>query len=178
MNQSEFAELCGISRQMASKYAADGLIVRDADGEIDPEGSLYLLEGRLDDEKRLAALALLAGLPAPAPKPAPLRSPKAETDELKRQMLALQLAKQAGEVVAVAEVEELAHQAVADLRVALETARQPLVERLAAEFGVTADRIGAIARLIKANDAAALAAFATACAKLAGDAAPPQAAAG
>lgn len=59
MKKSEFARLCGVSGAMISKYARLGLIA-EKDGGVDAGESLRRLEGRLNEEKRVAAIVALA----------------------------------------------------------------------------------------------------------------------
>lgn len=59
MKKAEFARLCGVSGAMISKYARLGLIA-EKDGGVDAGESLRRLEGRLNEEKRVAAIVALA----------------------------------------------------------------------------------------------------------------------
>jgi hypothetical protein len=156
LKQTDFAHLAAITQPMVSKYLAQGLVKTRADGSIDPKASLDALAGRLDEEKRQAALAKLAFLaqtPAPTPPTpadAPLaRSAKLELDEIKLAQARLDLARAAGELVPVARVEEVAYDAVQALRQAWEQQRRPFAERLAADLGLTPERALPIARALQ-----------------------------
>lgn len=73
MKKADFARLCGVSGAMVSKYLRLGLIV-ECEGGVDAAESLRRLEGRLDEDKRVAAIVALAdgrkSPPRPASKPA------------------------------------------------------------------------------------------------------------
>lgn len=164
--QAEFARLCAISHQMVSKYAADGRLVRGESGLIDAEASLQQLAGHLDEQKRLTALEKLRfaapGAAQDTQKPPPGSSgkgAKGELDEIRRDLARLELEQKAGNLVAVAAVEERAFNAIAAMRQALESTRRETSERLASDLGLTPDRAPVIARALQRYTNAAQAAF-------------------
>ena len=66
MNQAAFADLCGVSAAMVSKYGVHGRLTYRG-RQVDAAESLKALEGHLDETKRLAAVKALAELEAKAP---------------------------------------------------------------------------------------------------------------
>ncbi len=161
MKQSAFAALCGISQPMVSKYAGQGLLVTTAGGEIDPHPSLVALEGRLDEPKRQQALKFLgtAHTPPAAGAGARPKGAKAEKDEIDRDLKALQLAREMGEVVLVEDVEATAVAAVSAMREAFGNGRRDLASSIAATFAIPSEKQPALVRLLSQGFEAALGAF-------------------
>src|SRR5579872_7094104 len=123
MRRSAFADLCGVSKQMISKYAGDNLVV-EADGDVDAAATLALLEGRLNEDKRQAALATLAQIAPAAAAPTHQPSARAPTvasfkvqkDEIEMQLKRLQLGREAGELVSADAVDQAASVAINAMR--------------------------------------------------------------
>lgn len=173
MKRVEFAALCGVTPQMITKYADDGFIVFVDRKNVDARASLALLEGRLDAAKHSAAHAeldsrdaaaaqtpALAAPVAPAPpREAPARNAKVELDELKRDQAALDLARAAGLLVPIADVERRAWEALAAMRSAYDLARTETAEQLCRDLAIPPERVGAMNRTLQRLQARALAAF-------------------
>jgi hypothetical protein len=173
MKRSAFAMLIGVSKQQVSKYVAGGAVVV-ADGEVDVQASLALLEGRLDEAKRQRALASLGERRSPQPpnqgsgaKP----SARQEKDAVERDLKLLELGQKAGELVLVADVEDAAAQAVAAMREAFSNGRRDLAADICASFGLPPEKASALHRFLGVGFERALGTFAEAMASLA--AAPP-----
>lgn len=168
MKRAAFAILCGISKQMVSKYAA--FLVEEA-GEVDALASLAALEGRLDETKRQAALAALEGVQpsrptAPGAASVPL-SAKAQKDEVELQLKRLQYAREAGEVMSVDEIDAAARQAIADMREAFGNRRREIAEAVCLQFSLPSDKASAMARTLAREFEATLGVFAARMAALA-----------
>lgn len=139
---------------MLSKYESQGFVVV-VDGEVDPEATLDMLDGRLDESKRQRAIAIIqndsvpltATRPVPAARPA--SSAKAQKDEVELELKRLDLALKAGEVVYVADVAETARQSVAALRESFDNMRKETASKLCARFDISADHVGAVSRFLK-----------------------------
>jgi hypothetical protein len=108
--------------------------------------------GRLDEEKRRAALEKLdagariaANDAAPPEKSAPRAPPgvknaKLEIDELKRDTLALELARRAGELVPVNDVESVILDAIAALQSAFDLETRATADQLTIDLGLSPER--------------------------------------
>ncbi|MFI4933045.1 MAG: hypothetical protein ACHP7N_00335 [Caulobacterales bacterium] len=169
MRRSAFAQLAGVSRQMISKYAKAGFIFEGPEG-VEASTTLLLLEGRLDEGKRQAALAALKTLGNAAPSSIATpehRSAKAEKDEVELQLKRLQYAREAGQLVAAADVDAAARQAVASMREAFGNRRRDTAAAICAQFGLPADKAPPLARFIAQEFEATLGVFADAMAALA-----------
>lgn len=185
MKRAAFATLCGVSKQMISKYAASGFVIENADG-VDAAASLAALDGRLDEAKRQAALAALASLEGAQPPAAisasagvTLRpSAKAEKDEVELKLKRLQYGREAGELVNAEDVDIAARQAVTRMREVFGNRRREIADGVCAQFGVPAEKASALARHLAREFELAMGAFAEDMAALgAGDAAGPAGAA-
>lgn len=185
MNGQEFADLCGISGPMVSKYAAKGCIARGAGGEILPLDSLELLDGHLDDDKRIAALRKLTGEADEAPKNATGRLPLAvagdqtrrQLDEIKLDTARMTLARESGTLIPIDEAESAAWSAIGKLKEGFDTARRGMVEKMQRELGLSPSTTALVTRLLKEFEAKGLNAFADSMEALADSASlPPQAA--
>ena len=176
MKRVEFARLIDVSPSLVTKYADDGLIIfSDADAKrVDARATLDALAGRLDETKRQAAIAKLNAAPAneseapPAPSPA-ARNAKTALDELRRDSVALDLAKRAGDVIPIVQVEHAIMDAIAKLQSVFEVEAATTADRLAIDLGLSADRKPALPRALRSLCTRARAAFAAEMAKLAGD---------
>lgn len=177
MNQSAFAGLCGVSPKMISKYKDRGLVVV-VDGEVDVAGSLAALEGRLDEAKRskaLLAFAEMTGQPLAHDvrdaAPVPVRSAKAEKDEVELKLKRLEYAREAGELVEKDEVEDSCAQAVAAFRESLANGRRETADMICAEFGIASTKAAQLAKFLQRRDERALGRFADVMGVLAAEAA-------
>lgn len=177
MKRIEFARLCDISPSLVTKYDEQGLIVFSAPKIVDVRATLDALAGRLDETKRQAALARLASgdlPPAPAandtPAPAPAtRNAKTALDELRRDAVALDLARKAGDVIPIADVEAAIQEAVSALQNAFEIETRACADQLTIDLGLAADRSAMLTRRLRSLSTRARARFAAELAKLAGD---------
>lgn len=150
MKRSAFADLVGVSKQMVSKYAASGLVV-EVGGDVDAAATLAGLEGRLDEDKRQAALRALGAIgaaPTSAASTAPKSSAKAEKDNWDARLRELQYRREAGQLVDVEEVDAGARQAVAAMREAFGNRRRDIAEAICVQFGLPADKASPVARFI------------------------------
>ena len=150
MKRSAFASLCGVSKQMVSKYEASGLIVTSGDG-VDAAASLEILEGRLDEGKRRAALAALEGVqPARLVPPnqgsGRMSSAKVQKDEVELRLKQLQYGREAGELVLAEDIDSAARAAVAALREAFGNRRREIAEGICLQFGLAPDKASPMAR--------------------------------
>jgi hypothetical protein len=150
---------------MVSKYEADGRIVVDG-LEVDVLATLQMLEGRLDEAKRQRALELFETVGkshTPSPAGAGVERPKSakvEREEIERDLKALQLGRESGELVAVEDVEAAARAAIAAMRKTFNNARRDAASRICATFGIPADRQAALARFLGQEFETAMGAFA------------------
>lgn len=179
MKKSQFADFVGIAPSMVTKYAKDALIVYSAPKVVDARATLAALAGRLDEAKRLAALARLdagdttpiANDAPPAPVPSPeTRNAKVALDELKRDAVALDLAKRAGDVIPIADVEAVMQDAIGALQAAFDVEARQTADKLTIDLGLAADRNAMLMRQLRSLCTRARARFAAALAELAGDA--------
>lgn len=178
MNGQEFADLCGISGAMVSKYAAKGCIVRDAGGQIMPFDSLDALDGHLDDDKRRNALRKLTGeadeglqSDAPAAKPFGIGDEtRKQLDLIKLQKAKNELAKEAGELIPVEEAVSAAWTAIGKLKEAFDASRRSIVDRALRDLGLPPTSAPVLTRLLKEFEAKGLGGFADSMAELAKDA--------
>lgn len=184
MRRADFASLCQISRPMLSKYERSGDIVV-TEGEVDAGESLAKLAGRLDEDKRQAALANLGALgerrssvmpPLARPASSTLTTPRQEKDAVARDLLLLQYGRQAGELVLVADVEDAAAQAVARMRETFANGSRDLANKICATFGLSTERAPPLKRLLSAEFERILGAFAESMAALSAPRAPDTAA--
>jgi len=183
MKRAAFASLCGVSKQMVSKYEDQGFVVV-ADGLVDVEASLAALEGRLDEGKRQTALQVMAASEtqrAPTAR-APLAlsppSAKAQKDEIELRLRQMEYGVKAGELVYAADVAQQAELAVTALRESFANAKRDIAAKLCAQFDVPGDKVTSIARFLGDQFEQALGRFATSAASLAkADADPIDAAA-
>lgn len=175
MNGQEFANLCGISGAMVSKYAAKGCIVRDAAGAILPFDSLEALNGHLDDGKRRDALRKLTGEEPEEPNfdggapPPPVMGDETrrQLEQIKLQRAKNELAREAGELIPVEEAVSAAWEAVGRLKQGFDAARLALVDRALRDLGLPPTSAPALKRILKEFEAAGLGAFADSMAALA-----------
>ncbi len=173
MLRAEFAALCGVTKPMITKYAGDERLVFADAKHIDPEASLALLEGTLDEGKRRAALQTLADQRAreappatvappvtpPPPSAEQPRSAKAGLEEVKLQLANIELAERAGKLVSAADVERRAWEAIAAMRTAYDQARADTAEQLCRDLNLPPERVGAMQRTLQRLQSMALAAF-------------------
>lgn len=178
MNGQEFANLCGISGAMVSKYAAKGCIVRDSGGAILPFDSLEALDGHLDDDKRRRALQKLTGeVPAEAAADALAPSLPLAGDETRRQLEQIklqraknELARESGELIPVDDAVSAAWEAIGQLKTAFDAARRAATERALRDLGLPPASAPVVTRLLREFESAGLRGFAEAMAALAKDA--------
>jgi len=169
VKRSAFASLCGISPQMVSKYAASGLIVEDG-RMVDAGASLVLLEGRLDEGKRRAALEALAGSPVLSKSASDgevAKSAKSQKDEVELQLKRLQYGREAGELVAADEVDAAARAAVASLREAFGNRRRDIASGICLAFDLPPEKATPLARHLARDFEGVLGVFAIEMASLA-----------
>ncbi|HYD26982.1 hypothetical protein [Brevundimonas sp.] len=162
MKRSAFASLCGVSKQMISKHAGAGRIV-EGEGGVDAEASLVLLEGHMDEAKRLRALEIVGGQGASAaraPQAPAQRSAKAEKEGVELSIKRLELGKMAGELVEVSAVEDAAAQAVAKLRERVSQGHRDTAAGICTQFGVAPDKAVALARYLAKEFEAVMGQFA------------------
>lgn len=177
MKRIEFAELADISPAMVTKYSDQGLIVFSADNSVDATATLALLEGRLDETKRLAALKKL-GLaaqfaPASPELPAalqgqPRRTAKIEMDEIKRDLMQLELARRAGELIPIADVERAVFDAIADFRAAFDIEARGMADQLTVDLSLSPERSAMLFRRLRTLNNKAQTRFSTRMLALAG----------
>jgi hypothetical protein len=162
VNQVAFAALCGVTKQMVTKWKVDGRLAYDASG-VDAALSLANLAGAMNEELRQGALAKLQGLPAPANDQPIANQPtdrqKFDAVRLERETLAL--AKEKGELIAVKLVQPRAMEAVSRLQLALESRQHPLTDAILEVTQADPMHRTAIARLIRNYRAEAMSKFAT-----------------
>lgn len=169
MKRVEFAALADISPAMVTKYDDAGLIVfTDATRtHVDPAATLAALAGRLDADKHAAALSKLGAPAAPAP-----RNAKLELDELKRDAHALDLAKRAGDLIPIRDVETAIHDAITELQAAFDIESRAMADQLAIDLGLSVDRAATLQRRLRTLCNRARTRFAASMSDLAGDDAP------
>lgn len=169
MKRSAFASLIGVSKQMISKHAAAGRIVEGESG-VDAAATLALLEGHMDEEKRLRALQVIGPQAASAARAAPApaqRSAKAEKDEIERDIRRLELGKMAGDLVEVAGIEDAATKAVMELRERAGQSHRETADRICAQFGLPPEKATALARFLAKDFDVLMGRFAQAMSQLA-----------
>jgi hypothetical protein len=192
---AKFAELCGLSRMMVSKYKGMGLIafVDDLEKHVDPEESLRRMAGRFNELKRQAALARLAeyrvieaqattGMPLPLAGPKPnLTPPKAEDAQSPAKVLSakqqkdyyeaglkrLEYMRRAGELLSTAEVATQAELAISAMREVFSNAKRDAAKDFCAAFDIPPDRETAVTRKLGDAFEKALGRFAEAARKMA-----------
>lgn len=177
MKRVEFARLCEIAPSMVTKYTEQGFVVFSAPKVVNAAATLAALAGRLDEPKRQAALARLASGEIPAapaandtPAPAPAtRNAKTALDELRRDAVALDLARKAGDVVPIVDVEAAIQEAVSALQNAFDIETRACADQLTIDLGLAADRSAMLTRRLRSLSTRARARFAAELAKLAGD---------
>lgn len=181
MKRKDFADFVGIGPSMVTKYADDGLIVFSSPKDVDVPATLAALAGRLNEEKRQDALARweAGDIAAPANEhatsapPLSARNAKQALDELRRDSVALDLAKRAGDVIPIADVEAVIVSAIAELQSAFDVEASATTDRLIIDLGLAADRHPVLKRQLRSLLTRARARFAAAMASLA-DEAPPE----
>lgn len=172
MRRTAFASLCSVTKQQVSKYERAGLLVFSAPDQVDAAASLAAMEGRLDEEKRRRALAVLGDATA-GPQPTssrPARTPqgaKAQKDEIELALKTIELGQATGALVLAADVDAAARDAISLMRESLHNGKRELAARICAAFGLPADRAGALARMIGDDFERALGRFARAATALA-----------
>jgi hypothetical protein len=177
----EFAELAGITPAMVTKYQDQGLILFSEPKVVDAHATLAALAGHLDEDKRQAALEKLdtatriaandTHAPTPVPRPAPGsgKTAKVEIEELKRDTLQLELARKAGELVPIDDVERVILDAMAGLQAAFDLEARAMAGQLTIDLGLSPDREAMLARRIRTLCNKARGRFATEMMKLAGE---------
>ncbi|HYD87124.1 MAG TPA: hypothetical protein VEA80_06605 [Vitreimonas sp.] len=161
MKRVAFAELADISPAMVTKYGEQGLLVFIDAKNLDARASLEALAGRLDETKRQAALAKLDAVekiaandttqPPPAPRAPPPsgKTAKVEIEELKRDTLQLELARKAGDLVPIEEVERTILDAIAGLQAAFDLEARAMAGQLTIDLGLSPDREAMLARRLR-----------------------------
>ena len=133
MNQVEFAALCGVTKQMVSKWKNDGRLVFGAGG-LDARESLANLAGVwMDEPSRRAAMAKLSGedfVPVPANDAEGALTFRQQADALRLEREKLALARESGELVAVRDVQRRAMEAVTRLQLALDSSQHGLIDKI------------------------------------------------
>ena len=158
MRRSEFAGLIGVSKQQVGKYVAKGYVILEGD-LVDVDQSLIQLEGHLDEAKRQRALqirAMASGARvvadrAEAPRAPVERSAKVQREEIEVALKRLDLAKAAGEVVMVADVDEAARSAVQELRELVSQSNRETADRICAQFGLGPEKAIPLQRFLAAQ---------------------------
>ncbi len=189
---TKFADLCGISRTMVSKYKRDGMIVfTDAsEKHVDPEMSLEAMAGRFNEAQRQMALVKLAELrgmeaqvrnemPRPlagqrpnltiprqddAQKPV---SAKQQKDLYDAGLKRLEYMRRAGELLLVSDVARSGTEAVNGMRETFSNGRRDMARAFCAKFDLPPDRETAVVRFLGDQFEAALGRFAELAAKMA-----------
>lgn len=163
MNQVEFASLCGVTKQMVSKWKRDGRLVFQA-GVLDPRESLANLAGVWQDEPaRRQALASLAGtdfVPAPANDQETNLTFRQQADALRLERERLALARESGEVVSVKEVQKRAMEAVTRLQLGLDSRQHSLIDKIFEITGADPRLRSQLQRTVRNWKAEAMAKFA------------------
>lgn len=166
MKPADFARLCDVSTSMVSKYKRLGFLRTDAAGLVDVRASLAALQGTMDERRRKAALDRLALVGAPAapsitvlPAADAARTPKAEREHWDAISAKLRAQKEASQLIEIAAVETVLADAIAAFRASADSARADQADRIAAAFGIPADKAPALARQLKGMINAALSAF-------------------
>lgn len=133
MNQVEFAALCGVTKQMVSKWKNDGRLVFGAGG-LDARESLANLAGVwMDETSRRAAMAKVSGedfIPQPANDAEGALTFRQQADALRLEREKLALARESGELVAVKDVQRRAMEAVTRLQLALDSRQHSLIDKI------------------------------------------------
>lgn len=157
---------------MVSKYESKGLIAVSGDDVNAPE-SLVLLEGRLDEAKRMRAIAALAGAEgeatttaASAPHAPRASSAKVQKDEVELNLKRLDYGERAGELVAVDQVAEASRKAVTVMRETFGNERRTIAKSLCAQFDIPAEKETALARFLGDQFELALGKFGEACKRI------------
>lgn len=171
---------------MVTKYDEQGLIVFSAPKVVDARASLDALAGRLDETKRRAALDQLetrariaandTNVPPIAPSPAPSggKTAKVQIEELKRDGLQLELARKAGELVPLADVEDFIAKAIEELKVAYELEARGTVDQLQIDLNLSPNHAAMLTRRLRTLSNRARHRFATRMLELAGDDPPSE----
>lgn len=168
MKRVEFARLAEISPAMVTKYADQGLLVFVDEKNLDARASLEALAGTLNEDKRQAALEKLAkldaaaqlravndanGAPAIASAPGAAKSAakttKIEIEELKRDSLALELARKAGDLAPIEDVERVILDAMAGLQAAFDQESRAMAAQMTIDLGLSPDKEAILARRLR-----------------------------
>lgn len=178
---------------MISKYAADGGLSKRG-ALVDARASLALLEGRLDETKRRAALAKLEDIPEPASgagddgPPAAARAPfapaagapiEAETlswrmqrDQADARLKQLDLLERQGALVSAADVRLAIEDAVTSFWTESERRIRQEADEIAVALKLNTAQAVALRDAMRARERRLTADFAEAMRRMAGDAAP------
>lgn len=190
MKRVEFAELAGITPAMVTKYDDQGLIIFSAPKIVDARGTLQQLAGRLDEDKRQAALEKLDALdriaandttapeaPALAPRTG-VKNAKTEIDELKRDKLLVELAEKSGDLIPIATVERVILDAIAEMQAAFDQETHATAAQLTIDLGLSTERTAMLTRRMRTLANKARQRFAAKMLELSGDGAVQVEAAG
>ncbi len=181
MNRARFAQLCGVSKPMISKYEGMGLI-KFADNEgkrVDVLASLDAMAGRLDEDRRIEALARFAALNGDAkpslpravterktaglmPDDKPM-SHKQEKDYFDAKLKEIEYRRAVGELVLASDVQETATLAVAALRETFSNQKRDLAKGLCAQFDIPPDKETAVMRFLSKGVEEAIGKFGAVC---------------
>lgn len=190
MKRVEFAELAGITPAMVTKYDDQGLIVFSSPKVVDARATLQQLAGRLDEDKRQAALEKLDALDRiaandAAPPESPTLTPrtgaknaKTEIDELKRDKLLVELAEKSGDLIPMASVERVILDAIAEMQAAFDQETHATAAQLTIDLGLSTERTAMLTRRMRTLANKARQRFAARMLELSGDGAAQAAPAG
>ncbi|MFN3464732.1 MAG: hypothetical protein ACK4X1_11725 [Terricaulis sp.] len=185
MKRVEFAELAGITPAMVTKYDDQGLIAFSSPKVVDARATLQLLAGRLDEDKRQAALEKLDALDriaandTSAPEAPPLaartgaKNAKTEIDELKRDKLLVELAEKSGDLIPIATVERVILDAIAEMQAAFDQETHATAAQLTIDLGLSTERTAMLTRRMRTLANKARQRFAAKMLELSGEGAAP-----
>ena len=137
---------------MVSKYKLQGYLALGEKRRIDPVQSLANLKGILDDGLHAIATQKLQAIPETAPTATLAatqeRNARQEKDHWQSQLAALKYAREAGQVCDTSAVDNAATIAVHELQQALTQTVQDAAKDIAKNFGIHADKIPILRRLL------------------------------
>jgi transcriptional regulator with XRE-family HTH domain len=159
MSQSKFADFVGVSKQMVSKYKADGRLAMQGD-LVDAARSLEKLEGTFDETKRRAAIARLQSQPAPSSSPAaapvnddaPTLSWKAERERADAMIRKLDLEERMGQLVDARMVRLAIADVVSQFWSETERRQSLDVSEMAAALGLDPEQTRALRSALRRRD--------------------------
>lgn len=181
LSQAKFARLCNVSAMMISKYAADGGLAKKG-ALVDARASLALLEGRLDEAKRRAALAKIDEAPVandrddlpPPPSPGEPESLswRAQRDQADAKLKQLDLLERQGALVSAADVRMAIEDAVTSFWTEAERRIRQEADEIAVKLKLSNEQAAALREMMRARERRLRADFADAMRRMAGETAP------